>query len=481
MKARLKQLLEDAGNASVLVIGDVMLDEYIIGDSRRISPEAPEPVIEESERLAVPGGAANVAVNVTAMGGTARLISVVGDDDDAASMRRELIALGVAVDGLITDPSRPTTRKTRMIARGTQVLRVDREHTGPINAALEQQLAEAVIAAPEEVVVVSDYAKGVVAPGLIQRITAAGKRVIVDPKSRDFTTYAGAFLITPNRAELATAADSDCADLMETECAGRKIMDAAGIAHLLVTLGPEGMLLIDRDGAADHIHTRAREVYDVTGAGDTVIASIAAATAAGATLADACHLATIAAGIVVGKHRTATATPAEIMDYAFGQSAADKIVTRDTLREQIKELKHAGRRIVFTNGCFDLMHIGHITYLNDARALGDVLVIGLNTDDSVRRLKGPLRPIIPESERSHVLAALECVDFVVLFDDDTPRDLITEVRPDILAKGEDYTVEEVVGHDIVSEYGGEVRLIPLVGGVSTSTIIERIRERDGGE
>ena len=481
MKARLKQLLNDVGKSSVAVIGDVMLDEYIIGDSRRISPEAPEPVIEESERLTVPGGAANVAVNVTTLGGAARLFGVVGDDDDAAAMRRELNKFGVADDGLIADPSRPTTRKTRMIARGAQVLRVDRERTGPIDETLEQQLADAVIAAPEEVVAVSDYAKGVVTPGLIKRIAAAGKRVIVDPKSRDFTKYAGAFLVTPNRAELATAADSDCENLQEIERAGRKVMDDAGIAHLLVTLGPDGMLLIDRNGGADHIHTRAREVYDVTGAGDTVIASVAAATAAGAALADACHLATIAAGIVVGKHRTPTATPTEIMDYAFGPSAADKIVDRNTLLEHIKELRHAGRRIVFTNGCFDLMHIGHITYLNDARALGDVLVIGLNTDDSVHRLKGPLRPIIPESERSHVLAALECVDFVVLFDEDTPRDLIGAVRPDILVKGADYTEEEVVGHDIVREYGGEVRLIPLVGGVSTSTIIERIRERGGGD
>ncbi len=481
MRTRLQSLLDAIGGTSVVVVGDIMLDEYIIGDSQRISPEAPEPVIEEEERLVLPGGAANVAVNVTALGGGVRLFGVVGEDADGAAVRAALQSRGVPVDGLFSDPGRPTTRKTRLIARGNQVLRVDRERTNPLDGALEHLLAEAVVACPETVAVVSDYAKGVVSPGLVRRIVESGKRVIVDPKGRDYSRYAGVYLITPNLGELRAAADLDGDSLDCVEAAGRTLMENIGAAHLLVTLGPGGMLLIERGGAATHVHARAREVYDVTGAGDTVISGVAASIAAGAALADACELATIAAGIVVGKHRTATATPTEILDYAFGTSSADKIVDCAALAERIADLKKAGRRIVFTNGCFDLLHVGHITYLNDARALGDILVVGLNTDDSVRRLKGPARPIIPETERCHVLAALESVDFVVMFDEDTPLDLIAAVRPDILVKGADYTEETVVGHDLVRSWGGEVRLIPVVNGVSTSTIIDRIRQshRDG--
>lgn len=478
MRKRLAGILEDMKAASVAVVGDVMLDEYIIGDSDRISPEAPQPIIAERERRHVPGGAANVAVNIATLGARVHLFSVIGDDADGDTLCRTLEGKGVSDCGLIAAPGRPTTRKTRLIARGSQVLRVDRETTAPIDEEREEQLAERILAADADVIIVSDYAKGVITPGLVARLVRSGRRLIVDPKSTDFGKYAGAFLVTPNLHELHLAAGRKDIAADAVEEPARTLMTAHGISNLLVTLGPDGMALIEGNRPLSRVHSRAREVFDVTGAGDTVIATLAAAVASGAELPDACFVANIAAGIVVGKHQTATATPDEIMAYAFGQTASEKIVTREELVKRVEEMRKAGLKVVFTNGCFDLLHVGHITYLNEARGLGDALVIGLNTDRSIRALKGPTRPIIPEQERSHVLAALECVTYVTLFDEDTPLDLIRAVKPDVLVKGADYTREQVVGHDVVESYGGKVSLIQLVDNASTSSIIKRIREMD---
>jgi D-beta-D-heptose 7-phosphate kinase/D-beta-D-heptose 1-phosphate adenosyltransferase len=433
-------------------------------------------VIEERERTYVPGGAANVAVNAVCLGAKANLFGVIGEDADGGIFRQRLKKAGVGDDGIISVPGRPTTRKTRLIARGNQVLRVDRETTESIGEDIEWGFARRIANLSGDIVVVSDYAKGVVTPGLVAKLNAAGKRIIVDPKSPDFSLYSGVFLIKPNYPEFCKAAGRDTFSTDEIERTGRELIGRHGIQNMLVTLGPNGMLLIESDGPATHIHTRAREVFDVTGAGDTVIAAIAASLAAGANLAESCTLATFAAGIVVGKHHTATATPSEILDYAFGTSSSDKIIDLDTIVRRTEEYRKTGRTIVFTNGCFDILHMGHITYLNEARGHGDVLIVGVNTDASIRRLKGPSRPIIPEIERSHVLASLECVDHVVLFDEDTPLELIQSIRPDILVKGADYTREQVVGHDIVESYGGEVRLIPVVGSLSTSAIIDRIKK-----
>lgn len=477
MKKLLARLLADIRSARVIVVGDVMLDEYIIGDSERISPEAPQPIIAERERRHVPGGAANVAVNVTALGAKVFLYGVVGDDLEGKLLCSELKKRGVDSSCLLVSKDRPTTRKTRLIARGSQVLRVDREITAPITPDDEELLIKAILAAPEEVIIVSDYAKGVITYGLVEKLTQNGKRVIVDPKSADFGKYASSFLVTPNLSELYRVSGShdSSPDFIEKSC--RSIMERFGLANILVTLGADGMVLVERDKPMSHIHTRAREVYDVTGAGDTVIATMASAVAAGAALIDACHAANIAAGIVVGKRQTATATPEEIMAYAYGQTVSEKIVDRETLIRRVEELKKTGTKIVFTNGCFDLLHIGHITYLNEARGLGDVLIVGLNTDRSIRALKGNSRPIIPEEERSHVLAALESVGYVALFDEDTPLELIREIRPDVLVKGADYSKDRVVGHEIVESYGGKVALIPLVDNASTSDIINRIKEK----
>ncbi len=475
MRTRLAGILEAVASGQVIVVGDLIIDEYIIGDSERISPEAPEPVITERERQYVPGGAANVAVNIHALGSSARLFGVTGDDADGDMFLALLKRHGIDSSGIIGTNARPTTRKTRMIARGTQVLRVDRETTAPVSPELEETLVAGILDAPEEVVIVSDYAKGVVTASLIQRLVEAGKKVIVDPKSGDFSKYAGAYLLTPNAPEICRAAEMDSCSPLSLEEPVRTLMTEHGIQNMLVTLGSDGMALVEDKAPLLHIHAMTREVYDVTGAGDTVIAAVSAAVAGGKSLTDACYVANIAAGIVVGKHRTAVASPQEIMSYAFGPSTSDKIVDRETLARRLAEIRKTGRRIVFTNGCFDLLHVGHITYLYDARGLGDVLVIGLNTDRSIRALKGRQRPIISQEERSHMLAALECVDFVVLFDEDTPVDLISLIRPDILAKGADYTKDQVVGADIVEAYGGSVSLIPLVDNISTTTIINKIR------
>lgn len=475
MRTRLAGILEAVASGQVIVVGDLIIDEYIIGDSERISPEAPEPVITERERQYVPGGAANVAVNVHALGSSARLFGVIGDDADGDMFLALLKRHGIDSSGIIETDGRPTTRKTRMIARGSQVLRVDRETTAPVSSELEKKLLAGILDAPEEAVIVSDYAKGVVTASLIQRLVEAGKKVIVDPKSGDFSKYAGAYLLTPNAPEICRAAEMDSCSPLSIEEPVRTLMTEHSIQNMLVTLGSDGMALVEGNHPLLHIHAMTREVYDVTGAGDTVIAAVSAAVAGGKSLTDACYVANIAAGIVVGKHRTAVASPQEIMSYAFGPSTSDKIVDRETLARRLAEIRKTGRRIVFTNGCFDLLHVGHITYLNDARGLGDILVIGLNTDRSIRALKGDQRPIISQEERSHMLAALECVDFVVLFDEDTPVDLISLVRPDILAKGADYTKDQVVGADIVEAYGGSVSLIPLVDNISTTTIINKIR------
>ncbi len=477
MRKRLAGLLEDISSTSVIVVGDIMLDEYIIGDSERISPEAPEPIIMEQSRQYMPGGAANVAVNITTLGAKAHLFGIVGDDSDNEIFRKTLHDCGVDDSGIISVKDHLTSRKTRMIARGNQVLRVDRENTEKIEISVENQIIKSILELPENVVIVSDYAKGTVANNLVKNLTDAGKCVIVDPKSSDFGKYSHAYIVTPNLSELSRATGIENLLTEDVEKPARKLMDEFDISNILVTFGPDGMSLIEKNAPLIRIHAKTREVYDVTGAGDTVVATLGSAVACGASLADACYVANIAAGIVVGKHKTATTSPDEIMAYAFGLSTSDKIVDMKILLERLDELKKAGRKIVFTNGCFDLLHVGHITYLNEARGLGDILVVGLNTDRSVRALKGDNRPILPEQERSHLLAALECIDYVILFDVETPLDLIKKIRPDFLVKGADYSKEEVVGYDLVESYGGKVVLLPLIDTISTSNIINIIKEK----
>ena len=475
MHKRLAGILDSFRNARVAVIGDIMLDEYIIGDTDRISPESPVPVIREELRACVPGGASNVAVNIRALGVEVTLVGVVGMDADGDKLMAELDKRGIASSGILRIKDRPTSRKTRLIARGSQMLRVDNETTEPIDQEIENELTALIGDANADVIVVSDYAKGVITDGLMTALTGLPGKIVVDPKSPDFSLYRSCDVIKPNHREIlqATGLTDPSDDELEAGC--RSLMEMHNVTALLVTMGPQGMVLYEKGRPSYHIKSRAREVYDVTGAGDTVAAVLASALSAGVSLTDSCEIANMAAGLVVGKRQTATVTCREILDYAFGSTSSEKIMPLERLLKRLVDIRKDGKKIVFTNGCFDLLHVGHISYLNDARRLGDILIVGLNTDRSIRALKGPSRPIIPEEERSHVLAALESVNYIVLFDEETPKDLIEKIRPDILVKGADYTREEVVGYDIVESYGGEVKLIPLTGGASTSAIIERIR------
>jgi D-beta-D-heptose 7-phosphate kinase / D-beta-D-heptose 1-phosphate adenosyltransferase len=474
---RLAGILENMKSATVTVVGDIMLDEYIIGDSERISPEAPTPILKEHERRNVPGGAANVAVNIASLGAKPLLFSIAGDDSDGKSLREAIKAGGVSDKGIFTVKGRPTTRKTRLIARGNQIMRLDREETYPIDAETENALAEAILKKSSDYVIISDYSKGVVTASLVKKIIEAGKKCIVDPKSSDFGKYAGAFIVTPNLGEFLKAAGKENLTLDQMEAPAHKMMADFNISNILVTLGPDGMALFENGKGMVHIHSKSREVFDVTGAGDTVISTLSATLAGGANIQDSCNTANLAAGIVVGKRWTASTTTEEIIAYAFGPSASDKIVDEKSICGRLADLRKAGKKIVFTNGCFDILHVGHITYLNDARRIGDILVVGLNSDNSVSRLKGPNRPIISQNERSHMLAALECVDFVIIFDEPTPENLLRLIKPDFLVKGADYSHEGVVGHEIVEAYGGEVRLIPVVENMSTTNIIKRILSR----
>lgn len=467
-----------------LVVGDLMLDEYLWGKAERISPEAPVQVVDVIREELRLGGAGNVVHNLAALGAQVSVCSVVGDDQNGRELLGQFCHHHIDTRAIFLDPGRRTSRKTRVVAAHQQIVRIDRESREALPAAVEQQLCTWIAAHAGEykVVVLSDYNKGVLTPDVIaSAITAAaaaGIPVLVDPKGTDFTRYRGATLLTPNRKEAEAASGISITDAASLAQAAAVIIDAAGLQHLLITRSEEGMSLFSEGGEIVHIPTVAREVFDVSGAGDTVLATLAVGVASGFSMAESARLANVAAGIAVGKLGTSIVTPQEIVDtvsLAHKDSHA-KIKNLDVLTALIAAEKNRGKRVVFTNGCFDLLHAGHVKYLQKARSLGDLLVLGLNSDASVRRLKGPKRPLIDQDERAHLLAALDCIDYVVVFDEDTPLELITALKPHILAKGGDYSLDGVVGRDIVESYGGRVELVTFVDGKSTTNIIERVLE-----
>lgn len=468
--------------ARVLVLGDIMLDRYWEGPTSRISPEAPVPVVKVEQITDRPGGAGNVALNIAALGTGARLGGHSGDDEMADSLH-DMLA-GAGVDCAFTRvPGRSTITKLRVISRHQQLIRLDFEEPARTGAATEQLAA----ALPRllqdcQVLVLSDYAKGALAQpqALIEAARAARIPVLVDPKGSDFDRYRGATLLTPNLQEL-EAVVGRCESEHELVARGEQLMQALDLEGLLVTRGEHGMTLLRPGQEELHMPARAREVYDVTGAGDTVIAVLAAAVAAGAGLPQAVALANIAAGIVVGKLGTASVSAPELRRAVQRDQGSERgAVTLEQLQIAIADARSQGERVVFTNGCFDIIHAGHVTYLEQARRLGDRLVVAVNSDDSVRRLKGRGRPINSVERRMAVLAGLEAVDWVVCFAQDTPRELLQVLRPDVLVKGGDYPGKEgVVGWDIVEGYGGEVRVLDFVDDVSTTAIVNRIREDDG--
>jgi D-beta-D-heptose 7-phosphate kinase/D-beta-D-heptose 1-phosphate adenosyltransferase len=465
--------------ARVLVVGDVMLDRYWHGATSRISPEAPVPVVHVRQSEERAGGAANVALNIAALGVHARLLGVTGEDEPAASL--EALLSGAGIDcGFQKIPGIPTVTKLRVISRHQQLIRLDFEDGfAAIDAAgLLERYREGL--ADCDVVVLSDYGKGTLAQveEMISLARAAGKPVLVDPKAQDFSRYDGATVITPNMAEFELVA-GPCGDERTLVEKGARLLEQHNLDSLLVTRGEHGMTLLRRNAPEFHLPTLAREVFDVTGAGDTVISVLAAALAAGEDLPAATALANLAAGIVVGKLGTASVSVPELRRAAhLGQDAGFGEMNEVQLRIAVEDARSHGERIVMTNGCFDILHAGHVAYLAAARRLGDRLIVAVNDDASVQRLKGRGRPVNPVDRRMAVLAALGSVDWVVPFSEDTPERLICEIKPDLLVKGGDYRPEEIAGHDCVKRNGGDVVVLGFEDGCSTSGIIDAIRQQE---
>ena len=476
-------LIDRLKTARVLCIGDVMLDHYVYGQVERVSPEAPIPVLWIEREMKTLGGAGNVMRNLRALGAASSFISVVGNDEAGREIGRLVEAQDGAEAHVLVQPQRTTTVKTRYIAGNQQLLRADRECATPLDPYIREDLLRLACELVEDhpVVIISDYAKGVLTEGvaleIIRAATEAGARVIVDPKGGDHIRYRGADLLKPNRRELAHATGMPVATESEIVAASRALIERCGFNAVLASLGAEGSVLVSADGAVHVQRTEVREVYDVSGAGDTVVAAVGAALAAGVSLTDAARLANVAAGIVVGKTGTAVVYASELIASLNGRDlhAADKVVPRSHALDLVARWRRHGLKIGFTNGCFDLLHPGHIKLLSETRAKCDRLIVGLNSDGSVRRLKGDGRPVQQAHARAEVLAALQAVDLVVIFDQDTPLELIRRVRPKILAKGGDYRREEVVGHELVEEDGGQVILIDLAPGFSTTRIVRQSR------
>jgi D-beta-D-heptose 7-phosphate kinase/D-beta-D-heptose 1-phosphate adenosyltransferase len=473
--------------ARIVVVGDVMLDEYVWGDTARISPDAPVPVVDVRRRSRAPGGAANVAINLAVGGATVTLIGATGADGPAEALGSLLEERGVSRSGLIADPSRRTTTKTRVVARGQHIVRLDEEDRVPLSDAARHRVREALDAAlgDARVVVVSDYAKGVIDRDLVAyAVTAAARRdppvpVVVDPKSSDFATYHGCFALTPNAKEAEGASGRPIRSDDDVAAAAAMLHVASGAPFVLITRGERGMSLSRRGGGVTHVPARAREVFDVTGAGDTVIAFFALGLAGGASPEEAAALANAAAGVAVGKVGTSAVTPQEaLLALETGGGSTAKILDARQATDRAEHERTLGRRVVFTNGCFDLLHAGHIHLLEQARALGDFLVVAVNSDVSVRRLKGAERPLVGERDRTRLLAALDAVSCVVVFEDDTPLELIRAIRPDVLVKGGDYSPGTIVGAADVGQWGGRVATIPLVAGRSTTALLESIRKAE---
>ncbi len=464
--------------SQVLVIGDVMLDRYWHGGTSRISPEAPVPVVKVGQVEDRAGGAGNVALNIAALGSGASLISVIGNDEAGESLRLRLGAAGVHTDFQVS-ANKPTITKLRVISRHQQLLRMDFEELFSVEDSVEFTVKAEALIPLMGAVVLSDYAKGSLqdAQALIAIARKFNVPVLVDPKGTDFERYSGASLLTPNLVEF-EAVVGVCRNESELVQKGTDLMRSLSLQSLLITRGENGMTLLRPDQPELHLPARAREVFDVTGAGDTVISVLAASLAAGEDLPQAVALANLAASIVVAKLGTATVSGPELRRAIHAEQGSERgVMTQDQLLTVLEDARAHGEKIVFTNGCFDIIHAGHVGYLEDTRALGDRLVVAINSDASVTRLKGEGRPINPVDRRMAVLAGLEAVDWVVSFEEDTPEQLLAAVKPDVLVKGGDYTEDQVVGWEIVKAYGGEVKVLSFFDDCSTTAIVNKIRKQ----
>ena len=498
MSYHLVELVQRLGEPNVLVLGDVILDRYVWGDAERISQEAPVILLREDRQEVRLGGAANVANMLRGLEARATIASVTGSDSDAATLRSELDAAGVDCSLLVEDPARPTTVKLRYIGRAQhrhphQILRVDREVRSAIADDVTERLWTAIEPRLGEFgsILISDYAKGVCTPVLLKRLISAARArgipVIVDPSSTgDCTHYRGATALTPNRLETGRAARCEVRNDADAFAAGRKLVREHELEHIFVTLDSEGIAVIHRDGSAVRLPTRRRQVYDITGAGDMVLATIGVAAAAGIGPEDLARLANIAGGLEVEKIGCVPVTRdemiADLLAHHRGGEGEKTVGSLDELARHVEARRRVGQKIVFTNGCFDLLHAGHVACLQQAAREGDCLIVAVNSDESVRGLgKGADRPIVGERERAAMLAALEAVDYVIVFAEPTPHRLLERLRPDVLCKGGTYAKHEIVGWDLVEAYGGVAKPLGIAPGLSTTNLVQTIRSSGASE
>jgi D-beta-D-heptose 7-phosphate kinase/D-beta-D-heptose 1-phosphate adenosyltransferase len=488
MSVDLIDLLQRLGQPRVLIVGDLMLDRYVWGDAERVSQEAPVLLLHADRREERLGGASSVASMLRALDAKVMLAGVVGHDFDGGRIRQMLGDLGIDHEAVLADPNRPSTVKERYIGRAQhrhpqQMIRVDYEVRGPITSALERELAQIIgrQICKADIVLVSDYDKGVCTPGLLAATIAGAKargiRILADPiRGGDYRKYHGCSAITPNRLEAGLATDRVIQTNNEALAAASQLHEQLDLEAGIVTLDKEGIALAHRDGRRAMFPTRQRQVYDITGAGDMVLSVLGIVLAAGADYDEAIRLANIAGGLEVEKIGVATVTRDEILrDLLHGTGTADqKVLPVDVLFRELEGRRSLGQRVVFTNGCFDVLHAGHVQYLQEARKQGDVLVVGLNSDASVRSLKGHGRPINPIEARTLVLAGLQAVDYLTVFEESTPLHLIQRIRPEVLVKGADYHKQEVVGADFVESHGGRVHLAPMRAGFSTTNLLQRL-------
>ena len=480
--AALQHLLSTVPGVRVACVGDLMIDHFVYGEVTRVSPEAPIPVLARDRELVMLGAAGNVARNVAALGGHVCLVGLVGGDGEGHEALR-LVAAEPGVEGfVVTDAARPTTLKTRFVSGGQQLLRVDNEVAAPAQGEVEERLVRTIrdVAADVGLILLSDYGKGVVTPAVIAACRAAGARIIVDSKARSFARYGEVDIIKPNAAELAHATDMPTSTDEEIAAALTHALSLCEARAILVTRSAKGISLAVRGEPVRHFPGTPKEVFDASGAGDTTLAALGLALAAKASIEDAAAFAMLASGVAVGKAGTAVVTPGELIEAALAahQAPAEaKVCTPQRMAEEVARWKARGLRVGFTNGCFDILHKGHVAYLNQARSWCDRLIVGVNDDASVRRLKGESRPVNDLESRAVVLAGLGAVDLVVPFEADTPIELIELARPDVLIKGADYAEDQVVGAAQVRGWGGEVRLAQIVDGYSTTAALNRMQER----
>jgi D-beta-D-heptose 7-phosphate kinase/D-beta-D-heptose 1-phosphate adenosyltransferase len=485
MASDLCALVHRLGRPRVLVVGDVILDQYVFGTAERMSQEAPVPVLLADQREERLGGAASVASMLAVLGAEVHLLGVVGADVAAAAIGNLLDSFGINKELLLVDGSRPTTLKQRCIGRAQdrhpqQILRIDFEAREPLSSDLEAH-ARALVGLDlrgSDIVLVSDYAKGVCTRGLLRHLIdhAAARRIVIDPfRGKNYDHYRGAACLTPNRTEVQLATSLPATDPALALRAGEVLRDRLDAEAVVVTLDKDGMVFAHRDGRQELFPTRPRQVYDITGAGDMVLAVLGLALASGASYEEGIMLANVASGLAVERLGVATLTRDDLLSDLATSGKVEKVLALADLLPALDYHRRRGERIVFTNGCFDLLHLGHVSYLQQARALGDRLVVGLNSDASVRRLKGSSRPLNDGEARSRVLAGLEAVDYTVIFEEDTPLELIRTLKPDVLVKGADYRVDQVVGREIVEAYGGRLVLIPIVEGHSSTRLAAALK------